>query len=278
MTANPTVPNTAVPNTAVPNTAVPTARPASSGRGTDPDPGDRSAGGSVHPADRALLGIGVVAAVLGVVIEVAMGVLHPSHATPNDSAAAFDEYSHSQDWTFVHVGQFVGTLLVVVTLVAIARSLSRQPGIAGALAVIGAVTAVLVAAVFAVQMAVDGVALKGTIDTWAHTPAGPDKSAAFFAADAVRWIEKALSSFFHLLNGATLLALGLSVAFGHTARRWLGWVGAIAGAGFLVGGLVTSRTGFSPESGRFLTPALLLSAVFVIGTSLSLRRGTRTPR
>jgi hypothetical protein len=94
-----------------------------------------------------------------------MGFLHPSHAQPNDSAAAFDEYSHSQAWTYVHIGQFAGTLLVVITLVAIARSLSRQPGIPGALAVLGGVTAVLIAAVFAVQMAVDGVALKGTIDT-----------------------------------------------------------------------------------------------------------------
>ena len=270
MTATPTVPNPAVPNPAGPNPAEQTSSPRPAGR--------PPAGGPVEAEDRALLSIGVVAAVLGLVVEVAMGILHPSHAAPNDSAAAFEEYSHSHDWTLVHVGQFAGTLLVVVALVAIARSLSGQRGIPGALAVVGGVTAVLVAAVFAVQMAVDGVALKGVIDTWAHTPAGPDKSAAFLAADAVRWIEKALSSFFHLLNGTTLLALGLSVAFGSGARRRLGWVGAIAGGGFLVGGLVTSRTGFSPESGRFLTPALLLSAVFVIGTAVSLRREARTPR
>jgi hypothetical protein len=123
-------------------------------------------------------------------------------------------------------------------------------------------------------MAVDGVALKGAVDTWAHAPAA-DKPAAFLAADAVRWIEKALSSFFHLLNGSTLVLLGLSVILGHATRRWLGWVGTVAGAGFLVGGVIASRTGFSPESGRFLTPALLLSAVFLIGASVSLWRATR---
>jgi hypothetical protein len=162
----------------------------------------------------------------------------------------------------------------VITLVAIARTLSRQPGIAGATAVVGTVTAVLVGAVFAVQMAVDGVALKGTVDTWAQAPAA-DKSAAFLVADGVRWIEKALSSFFHLLNGTTLLVLGLSVVLGHMTRRWLGWVGVVAGVGFVIGGVIASRTGFSPESGRFLTPALLLSAVFLIGTSVSLRRAAR---
>jgi fructose-specific phosphotransferase system IIC component len=261
------------------NPASPVTHPVPARRQPVPSPGTRSRGPD-HAADRdrSLLAVGVAAAVLGVVVEIAMGLLHPSHAAPNDSAAAFEEYSHSEAWTFVHIGQFAGTLLVVVTLVAIARSLSRQPGIAGALAVVGAVTAVLVAAVFAVQMAVDGVALKGTIDTWAHTSAGPDKTAAFLAADSVRWIEKALSSFFHLLNGSALLVLGLSVAFGRATRRWLGWVGAVAGAGFLAGGVVASRTGFSPESGHFLTPALLLSAVFVIGTSVSLWRAARTPR
>ena len=234
-------------------------------------------GGAVpaRTVNASLLTVGLVAAVVGVFVEVAMGFLHPSHAQPNNSAAAFEEYSHSQDWTYVHIGQFAGTLLVVITLVAIARTLSRQTGMAGAMAVVGTVTAVLVAAVFAVQMAVDGVALKGTVDTWAHASSAADRSAAFLVADGVRWIEKALSSFFHLLNGTTLLALGLSVALGQRTRRWLGWVGMVAGAGFLIGGVITSRTGFSPDSSRVLTPALLLSAVFLIGTSVSLRRAAR---
>jgi Domain of unknown function (DUF4386) len=223
----------------------------------------------------ALLTVGMVAAVVGILVEVAMGFLHPSHAQPNDSATAFEEYSHSHGWTYIHIGQFAGTLLVVISLVAIARTLSGQPGTAGAMAVVGAVTAVLIGAVFAVQMAVDGVALKGTVDTWAHASTAADRSAAFLVADGVRWIEKALSSFFHLLNGTTLLALGLSVLFGRMARRWLGWVGVVAGIGFLVGGVITSRTGFSPEASRVLTPALLLSAVFLIGTAVSLRRAAR---
>jgi hypothetical protein len=222
-----------------------------------------------------LLTVGLVAAVVGIFVEVAMGFLHPSHAQPNNSAAAFEEYSHSQDWTYVHIGQFAGTLLVVIALVAIARTMSGQPGMAGAMAVAGNVTAVLIGAVFAVQMAVDGVALKGTVDTWAHASSAADRSAAFLVADGVRWIEKALSGFFHLLNGTTLLALGLSVLFGHMTRRWLGWVGVVAGIGFLVGGVITSRTGFSPDASRVLTPALLLSAVFLIGTLASLRRAAR---
>jgi hypothetical protein len=241
-------------------------------RGSEPvsELGTQTHLGSPTPAasrDHSLLAVGAVAAVLGVAVEVAMAFLHPSHAAPNDSAAAFEEYSHSADWTFVHIGQFAGTLLVVVTLVALARALSRQPGIAGALAVVGGVTAVLVAAVFAVQMAVDGVALKGAIDAWAGATSAAERATAFQVADGIRWVEKALSSFFHLTNGLTLLALGLSVALGDRYRSWLGWVGALAGIGFLAGSVTVARTGFSAEADRLLLPGLLLSAVFVLGAA-----------
>src|SRR5829696_5015628 len=116
--------------------------------------------------ERPLLRIAAVAIPIGLVLQILMETLHPSKAAPNDSAAAFQEYAMSKTWTIVHIGQFFAALLVALALVALARSLTRQGGVTGALAVIGGATAILVAAIFAVQMAVDGVALKATIDTW----------------------------------------------------------------------------------------------------------------
>ncbi len=229
-----------------------------------------------HPpsTNPALLRVGALAVVSGVAVEVVMQFLHPSKADPNDSVAAFEEYAHSSIWADVHIGQFAGTLLIVLGLVALSRALSRQPGLPGALAIVGGVTAILVAAVFAVQMAVDGVALKGAIDAWTHA-APADKAAAFQVADGIRWIEKALSSFFHLVNGATLLALGLSMALGRAYPRWLGWIGAIAGIGFLAGGRTVAHTGFSAQAGTVLQVALLLSLVFMIGSSVAMWRRSR---
>jgi hypothetical protein len=229
------------------------------------------------PAERAFLRLGAVSAVLGIVLEVAMQLLHPSKADPNNSAAAFAEYARSGDWAYVHIGQFLGTLLIVLTLVSLSRPLSRQAGLAGAFAAVGAVTAVLVAAVFAVQMAVDGVALKGAIDAWSSAATAADKATTFQVAEGIRWVEKALSSFFHLTNGLTLLALGLSVALGHRYRRWLGWFGALSGVGFLAGAVTVARTGFSPEADRLLLPSLLLSAVFVLGAAWSMWHTAPSP-
>src|SRR4051794_38208224 len=237
------------------------------------DPVDVRAVTDRPPAEGALLRLGAVAAVLGVLLELAMGFLHPSKADPNNSAAAFAEYARSGDWQYVHIGQFLGTLFIVLALVALSRPLTRQPGLAGALATVGAVTAVLVAAVFAVQMAVDGVALKGAIDTWSHAGSAADRATAFQVADGIRWVEKALSSFFHLVNALTLLSLGLSVALGSGPRRWLGWFGALSGAAFLVGSATVAKTGFSAEADRVLLPALLLSAVFVLGAAVGMWRG-----
>jgi hypothetical protein len=230
---------------------------------------------AAHPADGSLLRLGATAAAAGIVLEIAMEALHPSHADPNDSTAAFEEYAHAGSWTDVHIGQFIGTLLIALAMLALSRSLSRQPRVAGALAVVAGLSAVVMAAVFAVQMAVDGVALKGAVDAWASAGSPADEAAAFQVADGIRWIEKGLSGFFHLANGATLVALGLSMALGHRYPRWLGWIGAIAGVGFLVGGRTVAHTGFSAEASTILQVPLLLSLMFLLGAFVVTIRRSR---
>jgi hypothetical protein len=219
--------------------------------------------GSRSTSDRALLRMAAVAI---------------PNADPNDSAAAFHEYAASNTWTIVHIGQFFAALLVALALVTLARSLMRQGGVAGALAVIGGVTAILVAAIFAVQMAVDGVALKATIDTWTHATQAGDKASAYQVAEGMRALEKGLSGFFHLANGTTLLALGLAIAFGRSYPRWLGWVGAVSGLGFLAGGIVAAHTGFSPLAGTVLLGPTLLGAIFLIGAAVCMWRRSSTAR
>lgn len=226
--------------------------------------------GSAGP-DAGLLRIGATAGLLGLAVQVVMDRLHPHQTHPNDTLAAFREYERSGIWTMVHIGQFLGTLLIVVALLALARQVSRQSGVAGGLAVLGAATAVVTAAVFAVQMAVDGVALKSAIDTWTDA-SGIGRAPAFHVAEGIRATEKGLGGFFQMTNGVTLGLLGLALAVGLGWPRWLGWVGVGAGAGFVTGGVLTATTGFSDQASRVLLPALILTIVFVIGTSVSMWR------
>ena len=219
------------------------------------------------PRDRGhhqLLRLGALAGVAGLVVQVVSTLLHPSDAPPNDSAAAFREYAAFGGWELVHIGQWLGVVLVAVALFILARVLTGQSGLAGAFAVPAMVAAVLVAAVFTVQMAVDGVALKAAIDLWlGSAPGGAD--AAFGVAEGVRGLEKGLSGFFHLLNGSTLLLLGLAMVCGRAGPRWLGGVGVLAGLGYLAGGVVTAYTGFSATAGTVLLGPLALGIVFLLG-------------
>jgi hypothetical protein len=221
--------------------------------------------------EKPLLRLAAALGIIGVALQVVMDRLHPHHVNPNDSVAVFREYAESHDWTWVHIGQFAGTLFIVVGLIALARSLSRQGGMAGAFGVVGSITGILVTAVFTVQMAVDGVALKAAIDAWTAAT-GADQPVAFRIAENVRWTEKGLGGFFQMLEGATLLALGLSIAFGQRYPKWLGWVGGLAGVAMIAGGTVTARTGFSAQAGLILLPATVLLALFVVGTFVMMWR------
>jgi hypothetical protein len=56
-----------------------------------------------------------------------------------------------------------------------------------------AATGQAAAAITALQV-VDGIALKWAVDTWAAAPEGPEKTAAFAAANALRWTEYGFQS------------------------------------------------------------------------------------
>jgi Domain of unknown function (DUF4386) len=244
-------------------------------RSAEPSPREQS---EVILGDRALFRLGSVLGVLGVVLVVLMeGFLHPNRAHPNDSPAAFREYAASDSFTSIHIGDFVGTLCIVIALVALYRSVAAQGSWVRACATVGVIAAVVVAAVFAVQMAVDGVALKSAVDKWVSAPAA-EKPAAFRVADGIRDVEKGLSGFFQISNGIALLGLGLAVAMARGHPRWLGVVGALAGIGSLVGGWTTAHTGFSMAASRFSLPTVALLAVFVLGLSAFLWRRSSADR
>ena len=134
------------------------------------------------------------------------------------------------------------------------------------------------AAVFAVQMAVDGVALKAAIDAWEAASSTADATAAYRVAESVRSVEKGLSALFNLVNGLTLLSLGVGLTLGGGRGRRLGWIAAVAGVGFVAVGFLTARTGFSHEATSAALPATVTLVVFAVGMAFAGWRGTRQLR
>jgi len=222
-------------------------------------------GGTGRLEDTTLIRLGTTALVAGLLSQIPLGALHPHREYANDSLAAFHEYAHSEDWVMVHLGQFLGLLLVTVGLMAVASHLFRQRGAAGFLGLVAMITALVSAAVFAVQMAVDGVALKAAIDAWEAASATTDQSSAYRVAESVRSVEKGLSAMFNLINGLTMLSLGIGLTIGKGRGRRLGWIAVVAGAGLVGVGVLTARTGFSHEASSLALPATAALLLFAVG-------------
>src|SRR5215210_6023365 len=174
---------------------------------------------------------------LGVVVLVATETLHPSKEDPMDFPAVFKEYADSDIWTAVHLGEYLGFLLLLGGLFALCYSVSAKPGVGAGLAPFGVAAAVTAAASFTVLQAVDGIALKRAVDAWVSAPADQEV-ARFAAAEVVRWIEISMNSLSYFLAGLTLFLYGVAIAFGSVYRRWVGLVALISGAAFMYNGVV----------------------------------------
>ena len=105
-------------------------------------------------------------------------------------------------------------------------------------------------ALIAVNMAVDGVALKRAVDAWAGA-LPEDQASRLAAAEAVRWLEWGVNSFFTILLGVTLLIFAtalLSQAHLGTRTRLAAVTGTLAGALLIVNGLTVGAHGFEPTA------------------------------
>ena len=158
--------------------------------------------------------VSAVLLVGGAALAVVGGLLHPHDEPPNSHVAVFTEYAHSTDWVWVHDLQFLSAAVVVAGLLILGRALQRV-GVPRSLVRVGDAAAAATVALIAVNMAVDGVALKRAVDAWADAPP-EDRASRFAAAEAVRWLEWGVNSFFTILLGVTLLTVRCSAC---CARR-----------------------------------------------------------
>ncbi len=112
--------------------------------------------------------VGATCAIGGAALLFIGTYLHPMGADPNDPAAAFAEYAGDRLWVASHLVQLAGVAAMMSALLFLTGQLEarRRSGVVR-IATAGAITSLALA--FALQ-AVDGVALKGIVDTWAASP------------------------------------------------------------------------------------------------------------
>jgi hypothetical protein len=228
---------------------------------------------------RAILRIGAVSLAVGLIGVVVFEALHPAREDPNNNPRVFAEYAADGDWTTVHLGALAGALLLIGGLVALCGSLGLGPSTSAAWARLATAAAVTSAAAYGVLQVVDGVALKRAVDALVAAPA-PDRTAAFAAAQTVRWTEYGLNSLTFSLVGVTLVLVGVALMTGDQFPRWLGAWALAAGMAYIVKGLGVAYSGFAAS-----VPGLIALALFgtwvvtmvVIMWRRSSRAGSNTP-
>jgi hypothetical protein len=119
------------------------------------------------------------------------------------------------------------------------------------------------------------------VDTWAQA-SGPPQAVAFGAAESVRWLEIGINSLFRLLQGATLVVVGLALVLSDRFPRWLGWVGVVCGLALILRGITVAFVGFDLANPVYLAtsvatslPVTLLNAWMAALAILMWRRSIR---
>jgi hypothetical protein len=226
--------------------------------------------------------VGATCAIGGSVLLLIGTALHPleadpskAEADPSKAVAAFSEYAADRLWVASHLTQLVGVMLIVAALLSLAQELEAGSRTGWSRLAAGGATASL--AVATALQAIDGIALKAMVDTWAVSPAA-HKEVAFHAAFAVRQVEVGLASTLSLVFGLTATVYGV-VLLGH--RAYPKWVAALAiggGVSTTIAGVVMAHTGFSGLAMAINMPAntLLLGWMVTLGVCMW-RRGGRLP-
>jgi hypothetical protein len=214
--------------------------------------------------ERASLRLAAALLLVGEVIFIAAGVLHPAREPANVHAAVFAEYAASANWTAVHLGQFIGAALILFGLIVLYFALNVQPWGARWLARCAAVSAIVSIGLTAVLQAVDGVALKQAVDAWATAPAG-EQTAKFASAELIRWVEWATRSYQYLMLGAMFLLFGIAIAWAGGIPRFLGYLAILVGLAHVSQAWIVGSEGFSAANSIPNLAGLVLELVWIVG-------------
>lgn len=187
-----------------------------------------------------IMRVGAAAGITGGVIGAFAGIAHPQ---PEPGVA--DAFLHSivptSMWVNIHLAALFAVLLALVALVAIERSITREP--ARGLARFGLALAAAGSGAAIVWMAIDGVAMKHIADAWAAAPE-QEKAVAFHTAVVVEEMILALFSITIVVwYGLPFIFMGLAVGLSGAYPRWMGWLVVAGAIGAVLTGMAQVYTG-----------------------------------
>lgn len=191
------------------------------------------------PRERTLLRIGAVSALVGTIAYIALTVIHVMHGDPPvlDTAKMLDHVAAHPEWRPARLANILAVLFWVGAFTALTSSHTR--GTAWALGRVAHAVMIGASAVFAVYFSLHGFGLGVLAEDWASAGAS-ERANILVEAEAVLTVLGSTAFTAQALLGLSFLLYGLTTAFSHSYPTWLGWVGAVAGAGWLAGALLVA--------------------------------------
>lgn len=211
----------------------------------------------------------------GIVVNTVSTLIHPS-GDEDDHQAIFAEYADSGSWEAVHIGQFIGGLLIAAAVIVLYRT-ARSGGGPVLLGRFAAGAAVATIGALAVLQGLDGIALKQSVDAWLN--ASPTDEASRFAdAETVRWLEWGFQSYFRILLGLSFGLIGAALLATRLVASWVGWAAIVAGLSTATIGIDVGYSGLDSDFQGVLGMVFLAAVViFALGVLLGGSRGGEAP-
>ena len=217
----------------------------------------------VSVIDRQSLRLAAILVFAGELLFILVGIFHPSREPANNHPAVFAEYANSAPWTAVHLGQFVGIAVIIAGLLVLYFALNVHSGMLGWVGRFGTVSAVVALALYVVLQAVDGVALKQTVDAWVGAP-DAEKAVRFASAETIRWLEWGVRSYHSFLLGLAFVLFATVIVATARIARAIGCLMGLSGLSYIVQGWVLGSEGFSAAN----TVPTLLGMLLVLVWSI----------
>lgn len=179
----------------------------------------------------------------------------------NNHPAIFAAYAASASWTAVHAAQFGCMVIMLAGLFALFTALDGQAGMPRLANRMGVAFTTATLALYGAVLAVDGVALKQTVNAWASAP-DVEKAARFADAEAMRWLEWATRSYENFSLGLAVL-VAAAVVRSTGVPRPIAHLMALSGFTYLTQGWLAGAQGFSPAHTYAIISAEILNVVWM---------------
>ena len=211
---------------------------------------------------------------IGFVVLLAVGAALRPSADVEDARSAIQTIADNNGgrWQIVHIVIALSFFSLMIGIAGIYRSISS--GQAAAWARLGFYLAIAGATVRSVFLAVEGVGRAAVAEQW-EAATGGDKDTVFLVFSSLDGVLEGLRSMTDIVNGLSFAFVGVAILLSTVYSRWLGWTILVAGAGWIVVGLVIGTDGLTDAVNAPFTIVIALTVVWALAMGVVITRRER---